>query len=80
VSAAPPILTDGSLALSERKAVGARGWLRHQGQHGRARHVDQLDQETLNAFYIGSAPPIVLGRRGPSPFWKARFGPCRSSD
>lgn len=34
-------------------------WLEHQRQHRRVTHVDQLDLETLNAFHIGSAPPIV---------------------
>jgi predicted MFS family arabinose efflux permease len=34
-------------------------WLEHQRQHRRVTHVDQLDQDVLNAFHIGDAPPVV---------------------
>ncbi|MGY4197294.1 MFS transporter [Bradyrhizobium sp. USDA 4520] len=34
-------------------------WLEHQRQHHRVTHIDQLAQDTLNAFHVGSAPPIV---------------------
>ncbi len=34
-------------------------WIEHQRQHARVTHTDQLDQEMLNAFHVGDAPPIV---------------------
>jgi quinol monooxygenase YgiN len=34
-------------------------WLEHQRQHDRVTHADRITQESLNAFHIGDAPPLV---------------------
>jgi MFS family permease len=41
------------------EAFIVESWIEHQRQHRRVTHTDQLDQETLHAFHIGEAGPVV---------------------
>ncbi|WP_104493808.1 MFS transporter [Paracoccus denitrificans] len=48
------------------EAFVVESWVEHQRQHARVTHADQLDQQMLNAFHIGEAPPLVRHLLRPS--------------